>query len=98
MLLCISPWGQIKQNRNSRTSSPLMNLLAQMLKKMCNPKRLADCLKLKTKRKLHRVNNLPFPVGELSYCVAYLISLVMKAYKEEQFLYCTSSTPHKIYL
>lgn len=72
-----------------------MNLLAQMLNKMCNPKRLADCLKLKTKT-LHRVNSFPLPVGELSYFVAYLMSFVMKAYKEEQFLYCASSMPHRI--
>lgn len=44
-----------------------MNLLAQMLEKMYNSKTLADSLKPKRKA-LHRVNSLPLPVWELSYC------------------------------
>jgi len=66
-LRCVSPRGQIKQNRNSRTSFPLMNLLAQMLEKMYNLKTLADSLRQKRKA-LHRVNSLPLPVWEQSHC------------------------------
>ena len=73
-----------------------MNLLAQMLVKMYNPKTSADSLKPKRKA-LHRVNNLPLPMWEPSYCAAYLMSIIRKACKEEQSLWYAASKPHRTY-